>query len=147
MNLSLVKHPDPRLSVPCAPIEKIDHDLVNLIMRADIFLRGLWGRPVGLAAPQIGDQRRWFIALGNLYINPELVWVPKAGWIYCKEGCYSLEDNAYYDVMRPYGLKLRWQDLYGRTHEKRFNGLEAEILHHELRHLDGVCLVDESKHL
>ena len=139
--MELLKYPNPILTTPCSPVEKdeIDKDFVQFVYDMDQCRRSMkWGIPVGLAANQVGMNARVFIAMGELYINPEVVWTPKEGLIASKEGCYSLADNEFFYVMRPYAVKLKWRDLAWREHEKRFNGFEAAVLGHELDHINGL---------
>ena len=102
-------------------------------------LKGLkWGTPMGLAAPQVGRPIRCFVALGEVFINPEILWMPKANWQEMKEGCYSLEEGNFdYPVRRAYAVKLKWTDLNGNEQVKRFNGFHAEVIQHEMDHLEG----------
>lgn len=99
-----------------------------------------WGEVVGLAAPQIGINKRVFLALDKSYINPEITFFhPKKEVKY--EGCYSLEENKFdYKVKRSPIIKMKWQDKGGNWHEKRFDGFTAQVLQHEFDHLEGrVC--------
>ncbi len=102
-----------------------------------------WGIPVGLAAPQVGRSLRIFIAFGVGYINPEIIWKTKAPSDIKLEGCYSCQDNFFgYKVERSPSIRLRWQDGFGKVHEQRFNGYEAQVLQHEMDHLQGICVAD-----
>lgn len=97
-----------------------------------------WGNPVGLAAPQVGKNWNIFIALGDVYLNPEIVWRPAGGWVVKDEGCYSLDENRFdYKVKRQDAIKLKWMDLKGKIHEERFYGIKAQVIQHELDHLHG----------
>lgn len=115
---------------------------------------------VGLAAPQIGVSLRvvvtdtdWrserYEGVGgkhgdsrNLkaWINPEFVWKSDHTET-CEEGCLSVPE-IYEDVTRPNAVRLRWQDLEGKTHEQDFTGFEAVALQHEFDHLDGTLFFD-----
>lgn len=123
------------------PVEEFDSDLEAFVLRMLDFMQGLgddkW-RPVGLAAVQIGFNVRIFIALNDVYINPEILWTPKGGWLPHREGCFSLEQHKLdYPVSRPYAVKLRWQDLKGEFHEAKFTGRKAQVILHEMDHLEG----------
>lgn len=139
-SLPIVKYPHHALTRPCIPVDlktqKGDaHYLIEDLFKSLMAVE--WGKPVGLAANQIADHLRIFIALGEAYINPEIIWRSKGGEIDSKEGCYSLEDGKFYNKMRAYGIKLKYQDINGNFHEKRFNGFNACVIQHEMDHLDG----------
>ncbi len=55
-----------------------------------------WGNLVGLAAPQIGIPKRFFIALEKMYINPTIVERSEEVFI-GTEGCYSCEKDKNYN--------------------------------------------------
>ena len=105
---------------------------------------------VGLAAPQVHEDLRLFVALladepneetaATVVINP--VVVPNAegveeGW----EGCLSIPDirgmvPRYTDIM------LRALDRHGSNVELRLQGFPARVAQHETDHLDGVLFFD-----
>ena len=144
--MKLIKYPDPLLKKECVKVE-IDDELKKWL---DKFLKFLqtskelkWGNIAGLAAPQVGKNIRVFYAFGQLFINPTCLWLPKAGWEIKQEGCFSLEEGKFdYKVRRAYAITISWQDIDGEIHEQRFNGFKAQILQHELNHLDGKTCVD-----
>jgi peptide deformylase len=45
-------------------------------------------------------------------------------------------------VQRAYRIRVRWQDLKGETFEADFVEAKAELLQHEIDHLDGILVVD-----
>jgi peptide deformylase len=138
--LKLVKYPDPVLLRPCRPVKKINAGVREFVKEMALFMTtGLkWGVPMGLAAPQVGMDLRIFIALGEVFINPEIVWMTKAPKSVCHEGCYSLDENNFgYRVERASSVRLKWMDLKGNWNERRFNGFNAEVIQHEMDHLDG----------
>lgn len=133
----IVKYPDPRLLQPSTPVRNLEEGLqvvTDLRLTAGSIT---WGRLAGLAAPQIGINKRVFLAEGKAYINPEVLWTPN-GTKYHKEGCYSLENERYdYGITRPYAVKIRWTDEEGNVQEERFNGHMAQVILHEMDHLEG----------
>ena len=111
---------------------------------------------VGLAAPQIGESVA--IALIGLksipmrpnikpvsltLINPQIIRhdAKRAGM---REGCISGPD-IYAKAMRYKRLRLRWLDEKARVYEKDFDGLIAQVIQHEVDHLNGVLFVDRVK--
>lgn len=134
----IVKHPDPVLDKPCELVTKFDDELMDLIGDMWATMKSLkWGKPVGLAAPQIGKSIQLFIDERDVYINPVVTWATKAPRTLCHEGCYSKETNRFdYPAMRIPSIRLRWQDETGAVHEERFNGFHAQVIQHELDHLN-----------
>lgn len=97
----------------------------------------------GLAAPQIGAPIRliyvevdepWFL------VNPEIVDIGETDF-HVWDDCFSIPD-LFARVTRAYGVVVRYQDLAGETHEVSAEGALAELLQHEIDHLDGVLIVD-----
>lgn len=97
-------------------------------------------RCVGMAANMIGVLRR-FIAVVNgeailVMLNPEIV---KSAKPYrTEEGCLSLEGTR--PVRRFGSIKVRWQDEEFRVRIRTFEGFTAEIIQHEIDHLDGILI-------
>lgn len=85
------------------------------------------------------------MAMDDLFINPEITWRTGAPLDLCEEGCYSLQEGRFdYKVHRYPSIRLKWQDLTGTWHEGRFNGKKAQVIQHEMAHLDGfLCNTDE----
>jgi peptide deformylase len=145
--INVLKFPHPILLKPSLPVTDFSQaaQIVTELRQASKESR--WGQPVGFAANQIGHLRRVFITADlsggvfadNVFINPEILWLPKGGEKRYKEGCYSLEDDNFsYDVVRPYAVTLKWQDLDQNWHEERFNGFKAQVILHEFDHINGI---------
>ena len=106
-------------------------------------LRSEFGMGRGLAAPQIGAPMRmiyveidkpWFI------INPTITDIGDEDfWVW--DDCFSLP-NLMVRVQRVYQVEVVYQDLSGRRHGVKALGALAELLQHEIDHLDGVLSVD-----
>ena len=146
--MEIVKYPAPSLFRKSKPVEKVDYELLTWVKEfVDFTQQPLGMRLLGMAAPQVGRNIRLFIAMGRIYVNPELVWVTNAPKTLYKEGCFSLEHNKFdYEVYRATSIRLKWEDLTGATFEERFNGQKAQVILHELDHLDGVmCIAKPEK--
>lgn len=135
-----VKYPDQRLLSPSSDfVFETDRPLLKELEKSAREGFG-WGNLVGLAAPQIGIEKRFFLALEKLYINPTITEYSKETFE-TSEGCYSLEEHKQYPVTRSFWVKMKWQDRGGNTHEKKFDGFRAQVLQHEYDHLIGrLCL-------
>src|ERR1041384_1465475 len=105
---------------------------------------------VGLAAPQVHEGLRLFVALldedpdskseAAVIINPEIVANGSAmeeGW----EGCLSIPDIRGM-VPRYTDITVRALDRDGRTIELPLKNFPARVAQHETDHLDGILFFD-----
>lgn len=149
----ILLHPDPRLRKPCEPVAAVTPDLVAL---ADDMLATMYDAPgIGLAAPQIGVNRRLIVMdcvkdpqaapRPLVLFNPEILWSSEERSTY-EEGCLSIPDH-YAEVERPAEVRVRWLDREGRVQEEQFAGLWATCVQHEIDHLDGRLFIDYLKRL
>lgn len=135
--MELTKYPNKILTTPSVDVELTKEVLDFIKEMEEFFMTGLkWGIPAGLAAPQVGKNWNIFIALGEVFINPEIVKQSKGGKT-SQEGCYSLEEGAYFDVYRKDSLTLKWIDKEGKAQEKYFFDFPARVIQHEFDHLQG----------
>jgi peptide deformylase len=108
---------------------------------------------VGLAAPQVHEGLRVFVALldedpdakseAAVLINPEIAPNGSAleeGW----EGCLSIPDIRGM-VPRYTDIRLKALDRAGRTIELPLKNFPARVAQHETDHLDGVLFFDRMK--
>ena len=132
---------DPVLRKVAADVTDIDGKLAKL---ADDMLQTMYDEPgLGLAAPQVGVQRRFFVYdLGDdprILINP-VIQESDGEWVY-EEGCLSVP-GLYWEIVRPKEVHITGYDLDGNEVSIEADELEARLFQHELDHLDGVLLVD-----
>jgi peptide deformylase len=132
---------DPVLKQPCAEITDIDGAVARL---ADDMLETMYKAPgVGLAANQVGIQRRIFVYdIGegpHTVINPTIV-DASGEWDY-DEGCLSVP-GLYFPVLRPKQVTLRGVDLDGNEFTREGDDLLGRVFLHETDHLDGYLLLD-----
>jgi len=105
---------------------------------------------VGLAAPQIHEDLRLFVALLDddpdgdseavVLVNPEIVPLSEnkaEGW----EGCLSIPDIRGM-VPRYTDILVRALDRTGKKVELTLKGFPARVAQHETDHLDGVLFFD-----
>ena len=92
---------------------------------------------VGMAANMIGYKKRTIIvSAGPVDIvmhNPVLV--KKSGPYETEEGCLSLEGKR--KTTRYQEIEVRYQDMAFKEQTQRFSGFVAEIVQHEMDHLEG----------
>jgi peptide deformylase len=81
------------------------------------------------------------MALGKIYINPEILWRP-SGKEYYDEGCFSIPGKLF-RVWRPYAIRVRYQGPDQKFYEEKLTGVKAEVFQHEYNHLEGICIADE----
>ncbi len=106
---------------------------------------------VGLAAPQVGIFKRFFIMKNfqgegfELIINPEIIWkCDKIGQF--KEGCLTYNTQGSrptWVVKRPKSLIVKYYEGEGRYMEKKISKLTAQIFQHENDHLDGITIFNQ----
>lgn len=137
---------DPRLRRPCRPAAPDDPDLPALIR--DMLRIMAEQRGVGLAAPQVGDDRRVLLIRdlddpperARVLVNPELI-ETSDDRVPFEEGCLSFP-GVYRTVRRPSRVKVRYADADGRPKLLSEGGFLARVVQHELDHLDGILFVD-----
>ena len=98
---------------------------------------------VGLAAPQVGVQKRMFtydVGEGpEVLINPEIV-ETEGEWAY-EEGCLSIP-GFHFEIVRPKLVTITGVDIDGREVVIQGDELLGRVFLHELDHLDGVLMLD-----
>ena len=132
---------DPVLRKVADEVTDIDGKLVQL---ADEMLATMYAEPgIGLAAPQVGVQRRFFVYdVGEdpqAIINPKIV-ESSGEWVY-EEGCLSVP-GLFWEIVRPKEVHVVGYDLDGNEVSIEADEILARLFQHELDHLDGVLLVD-----
>ena len=132
---------DPGLRRPTTPIETIDASLVRL---AEDMIETMYeAAGVGLAANQIGVQRRLFVydvgAGPGIVLNPEIV-ESSGEWVY-PEGCLSIPDLRW-DLLRPKQVRLRGISIEGEELDLDADDLLARCFLHEVDHLDGILVLE-----
>jgi peptide deformylase len=134
---------DPVLRQRAEEVDDIDGRLVKL---AEDMLATMYEAPgLGLAAPQVGVQKRFFVYDlgagdgGQVLINP-VVSESDGEWEY-HEGCLSVPDMSF-DIVRPKRIHVRGVDLDGNEVDFEADELFARLVQHELDHLDGILLLE-----
>lgn len=138
---------DPILRALCDPVRNAKSPAVRVVTDdlqdtlRDLQARHGMGR--GLSAPQIGAPLRvvylemdepWFL------INPEIVDVGNHDFLVWDD-CFSIP-GLLVRVQRAHRIKVRYRDLAGKAQTVDAEGDLAELLQHEIDHLDGVLMID-----
>lgn len=160
--LPITKTPDPILRAVAKPAGNIDRKIIKLIRdMSDTLNSQTDPQGVGLAAPQVGVSLRIFLIKPTqkseitVFINPKIINKPIA--ILDKypkrktkllEGCLSIP-NIYSDIQRSPSLKVEFttmdtKDTRTFSLSKSFSGFPAQIIQHELDHLEGKLFVDHA---
>jgi peptide deformylase len=136
-------YPDPVLREPAAAVTLVDDSVRQL---ARDMAETMYDAPgIGLAAPQVGVQRRVLVyrtseedELHSL-VNPEIV--SSSGEVTEDEGCLSIPGLTY-PVSRAQHVSVKALDLDGNAVAYDAADLEARVIQHEIDHLDGVLFID-----
>jgi peptide deformylase len=139
------------LTKKCKPIKAITprirelaEDMVETMIAAD---------GVGIAAPQVGVMKRFFVAMPHVesedeairdkvyyMINPEITY--REGTQESSEGCLSVP--GYMGLVdRPEKIRIKATDLDGNEQEYEFEGFAATVFCHEYDHLDGISYTEK----
>jgi peptide deformylase len=145
--------PVPPADITAAPMQRLIDDMTQTMLEYN---------GVGLAAPQVHEELRLFVAqvirdqddeegdeTGKpeilALINPEIKPASRhveEDW----EGCLSIPDLRGL-VPRYRDISVKGYDRTGRQVELQASGFMARIIQHETDHLDGVLFLDRMKSL
>ena len=139
---------DPRLYVPSSPVEREQlPELIDVIADLHDTMRAFqaehgWGRAI--SAPQIGVHAR--IVCMNDHVRPPLTFINPVLDRHSTEVIEHWEDCMSFPellvrIVNPRSCRLRYRDLDWREHEVELSDDYAELLQHEVDHLDGVLSI------
>ena len=132
--------PDPILRQKAKRVKTIDKSVRKLINDMQETL--LTASGVGLAANQVGQTLRLIVlnVPGNeckVVINPEVI--RRIGSRIVNEGCLSIPGYIG-EIKRSELVRVKGQDARGKEIKLKADGLLAEVLEHEIDHLNGILL-------
>ena len=156
--MKIVNYGQEILETPTQKVTEFNEDLVKFT--EDMISTMKSSNGVGLAAPQVGDNRRicvidlgfteGFVYDGEkvltddyyplVLINPEIKVVSEAKSI-MNEGCLSFP-GVTLEVKRPSIIKLTFQDIEGNNRIVECAGGLARCIQHEVDHCDGILFID-----
>jgi peptide deformylase len=143
---------DPVLRARCQPVERPASAAVRLV--ADDLRDTLkaakkqYGMGRALAAPQIGAPVRVVVVdvegakQRMTMVNPEVTDVGSEDFEVWDD-CFSFPDLLV-RVNRAYRITVSYLDLRGKPHSLECVGPMAELLQHEIDHLDGILALDRA---
>ena len=141
MSYEIRVYGDPVLRQIAAPIADIDGRVVRMV--EDMIPSMYEAEGIGLAAPQVGIQKRLFVYdIGEgpqTLVNPEVV-ESDGEWAF-DEGCLSVPGLSF-EIVRPKQVHVVGRDLDGNEVSIEADELLARLFQHELDHLDGILLLD-----
>jgi peptide deformylase len=132
---------DPVLKQKAADVDKVDGSFVRLV--DDMFVTMYDAPGVGLAAPQVGVQKRFFVfdydERPGVIINPVIV--ESGGEAEFTEGCLSVP-GLHWEIVRPAEIHVKGFDLEGNELDLELDDYAARVFQHEIDHLEGILLVE-----
>ncbi|MBI2859652.1 MAG: peptide deformylase [Chloroflexi bacterium] len=136
--------PDAVLRQKAKRVPEVDASIRRLI---DDMIETMKAAPgVGLAAPQIGVPLRLIVlelpeSGGAMpLVNPEVI--KRGGERLCEEGCLIIPGYRGTEVKRSEWIKVKALDRSGKEVRIKGDDLLAQILEHEIDHLNGVLYID-----
>lgn len=139
--LTIRTYGDPVLKQATRDVEEIDGNIAKLV---DDMIEAMHAAPgVGLAANQVGVQRRLFVYdIGDgphAVINPRIV-ESSGEWTF-EEGCLSVPGLSW-PIVRPNRVHLVGLGLEGEELSIDAEEYEGRVFQHEVDHLDGHLLIE-----
>lgn len=140
----IIIYPDPILKTKTKEVEKIDKKIKKIVENMKKIM--LNNKGVGLSANQIGENLSIFIAHNNqrfyTFINPKIIkFIGKEKTL--EEGCLSLP-GIWGQIKRYPGVIVEYQDLFGKKKRLKAKGLLAQIIQHEIDHLNGILFIEKA---
>ena len=146
---------NPSLRKKSKPIKKFDKKLKMLVRDLkDTIVAQKDPEGIGLAAPQIRRNVRVFIIKPDkeisVFINPKVIKLgktksrsdeKKGKANKTMEGCLSLP-HFYGPLLRSDNITIQYSDEKGVKKTARIKGLDAQIIQHEIDHLNGKLFTD-----
>ncbi len=125
------------------PVEEVNDELRSTIQTMFDTMEASGG--VGLAAPQVGILRRFFVVVADdevrrVFINPQIVSTSQEMCDY-EEGCLSIPD-VYEKITRPAKITVQALNERGRPFTLEAEGFLARVIQHEYDHLEGILYID-----
>lgn len=132
---------DPVLRQQSNAVKTVDDKVFKLINQMFTIMYQYQG--IGLAAPQIGIQKKIFVCnVGEdiAIVNPKIEEYT-GDWIDSREGCLSIPGQQF-TVQRNSSLVISGLNHLGDEVKIEVDGLHAIVFQHELAHLSGVLISD-----
>lgn len=137
-----IEHPETAASTP--EMQEFFDQLIEAMIRYD---------GIGIAAPQVGHCVRVCIIHKQysetpehlVLINPRIVSTSERTYR-LDQGCLSVP-GTYGPVVRPAKVRVKAYTRTGAPVDIKAKGMYAQVLQHELDHLDGILFIDKAEYL
>ena len=144
--LKILIFPDPRLRKVAEMVTKFDKSLQ--ILAEDMLETMYDANGIGLAATQVNKHIRLIVMdlseernEPKIFVNPSFKILKGHKMYEFEEGCLSIP--GYNEMIaRPDKIELKWQDINGKVHTDKPEGLLTVCIQHEIDHLEGKLMVD-----
>ena len=147
MTLKLIPDSDPVLHTKCEVFNPRfpDFPLQNVLDEMFVLMKEKNG--MGLAAPQVGINKRFFIMEFDgqkiVCINPVIIRADKETK-FLEEGCLSYP-GTHVRVERSTKIRVSFLDRNGIKKTTTLHGIKARCFQHELDHLNGIVFLDRGE--
>ena len=132
--INLVMYPNEVLLQQC---EEVDLNIIDISKYIDGMVNLMKAhRGIGLAAPQIGLNYRFFMMETDMYINPVIL-EKSEDIVIDTEGCLSFPGLSM-RVKRAKKVIVEYMDIEGKRKEGKFVNYMSRCFQHELDHLNGI---------
>mgnify|MGYP001215015858 CR=1 FL=1 len=144
--LNILIFPDSRLRKVAKKITKFDKSLE--ILANDMLETMYAANGIGLAATQVNHHIRLIVMdlsenrdEPKIFITPTFKVLQGHQLLEYEEGCLSIP-GFNETIARPDKIELTWQDINGKEHTDKPEGLLTVCIQHEIDHLEGKLMVD-----
>ena len=129
----IVQHPNPILDSVAEQVTDFS-TIAELVMRMRCAMIEHSG--IGIAANQIGDPRAVCVVKSEVMVNPVITQFSGEP-VEQYEGCLSLDGKGVFPRPAYPQVLVEYQNIRGKAITDTFYGMDARIVQHEIRHLNG----------
>lgn len=142
--LEILRYPDERLRLIPKQVTNFDHVLRDEAIR--MYKCMVANKGVGLAAPQVGISKSFFVIQRGLLAHPIIInpsWTKSsdAKEYMAEEGCLSFP-GMFLNIKRFDRIDVHYQCVDAKIHSTTLDGYAAHVFQHESDHLAAILLVD-----
>lgn len=143
MKTTLTYYGDEVLREDCTPVEVGHAGLKELVLAMEQTMKNNCG--VGIAAPQVGVPIRMFLTkidgvATEVFVNPKII-SQSHNVCVSEEGCLSIP-GIFANILRRESVEVEYYTADFEKKVETFHGFNANVIQHELDHLNGVLFVD-----
>ena len=140
--MRIIKYPNPVISAPTHEVRA--DEMKSVITKFYKRCLNSIGDGIGLAGNQVGMGKRICAVRQSktklfIMVNPKITWMSDETYE-VEEGCLSLEST--YKVNRAEKIIVEYLSPAGEWIKSQFDGEIAQIIQHEVDHLNGILIND-----